>query len=67
MAYTLTWYIFTTWSSCRALHISSQEADLRINYSKFWLSLIAPASEEVNADRRKYAKLVGNIGPDLVC
>lgn len=39
--------------------------DLRINYSKFWLSLIAPASPQTNADRRKYAKLVGNIGDDL--
>ncbi|KAF8868928.1 hypothetical protein CPB85DRAFT_1242220 [Mucidula mucida] len=38
---------------------------LRINYSKFWLSLISPASESTNADRRKYAELVGNIGPDL--
>ncbi|EKM54443.1 uncharacterized protein PHACADRAFT_258292 [Phanerochaete carnosa HHB-10118-sp] len=39
--------------------------DLRINYSKFWLSLIAPASAKTAADRRKYAKLVGNIGDDL--
>ncbi|KIP08381.1 hypothetical protein PHLGIDRAFT_69413 [Phlebiopsis gigantea 11061_1 CR5-6] len=39
--------------------------DLRINYSKFWLSLIAPASAQTNTDRRKYAKLVGNIGDDL--
>lgn len=39
--------------------------ELRINYSKFWLSLIAPASPQTNADRRKYAKLVGNIGDDL--
>ena len=40
--------------------------DLRINYSKFWLSLIAPASPKTTEDRRKYAELVGNIGPDLV-
>ncbi|KAF9071747.1 ABC1 family-domain-containing protein [Rhodocollybia butyracea] len=39
--------------------------ELRVNYSKFWLSLMAPGSPSVNADRRKYAKLVGNIGPDL--
>lgn len=39
---------------------------LRINYSRFWLSLMAPASPSVNADRRKYAELVGNIGPELV-
>ncbi|KAJ3896299.1 ABC1-domain-containing protein [Lentinula edodes] len=38
---------------------------LRINYSRFWLSLMAPASPSVNADRRKYAELVGNIGPEL--
>ena len=42
------------------------ERNLRINYSKFWLALISKASPEVNADRRKYAELVGNIGPDLV-
>ncbi|KIK67397.1 hypothetical protein GYMLUDRAFT_217651 [Collybiopsis luxurians FD-317 M1] len=39
--------------------------ELRINYSKFWLSLMAQGSPSVNADRRKYAELVGNIGPDL--
>ena len=39
---------------------------LRINYSKWWLALIAPASEEVLADRKKFAKLVGNIDEDLV-
>ena len=39
---------------------------LRINYSKWWLALIAPASEQVVADRKKYAKLVGNIDEDLV-
>ncbi|KAH8119414.1 ABC1-domain-containing protein [Phellopilus nigrolimitatus] len=38
---------------------------LRINYSSLWLSLIAPASPKTNADRRKYAQLVGNIGDDL--
>jgi aarF domain-containing kinase len=41
------------------------ETRLRINYSKLWLSLIATNSPSVNADRRKYAELVGNIGPDL--
>ena len=40
--------------------------DLRINYSNLWLSLISSASPEVSAERRKYAELVGNIGPDLV-
>ncbi|KAJ6586952.1 ABC1 family-domain-containing protein [Mycena vulgaris] len=38
---------------------------LRINYAKLWLSLIAPASASTRADRRKYAEIVGNIGPDL--
>ncbi|KAI0344865.1 ABC1-domain-containing protein [Trametopsis cervina] len=39
--------------------------DLRINYSKFWLSLIAPPSPQTSSERRKYAKLVGNIDADL--
>lgn len=42
------------------------DESLRVNYSRFWLSLIAPTSEKVNAERRKYAELFGNIGPDLV-
>jgi len=41
------------------------DPELRINYSKLWLSLISPATPETIADRRKYAELVGNIGPDL--
>ncbi|KAF4620976.1 hypothetical protein D9613_000699 [Agrocybe pediades] len=41
------------------------DSTLRVNYAKLWLSLIAPASPSVVADRRKYAALVGNIGPDL--
>lgn len=39
---------------------------MRINYSKLWLALIAPASPENNADRRKYAQLVGNVDSDRV-
>jgi aarF domain-containing kinase len=42
------------------------DTPLRINYSKFWLALIAPVSATTKADRRKYAELIGNIGPDLV-
>ncbi len=42
------------------------DSPLRLNYSKLWLSLIAASSPAVNADRRRYAQLVGNIGPDLV-
>ncbi|KAH9917881.1 ABC1-domain-containing protein [Epithele typhae] len=38
---------------------------LRINYSKWWLALIASASPETLADRRKYAMLVGNIDEEL--
>ncbi|KAJ7783217.1 ABC1 family-domain-containing protein [Mycena metata] len=41
------------------------DPELRTNYSKLWLSLIAPASPSTRADRKKYAELVGNIGPDL--
>ncbi|KAF5316889.1 hypothetical protein D9611_003963 [Ephemerocybe angulata] len=41
------------------------EPQLRVNYSKLWLSLMEPASPEVIEDRRRYAMLVGNIGPDL--
>lgn len=40
--------------------------DLRVNYARFWLSLIAGNSSEVLAQRRKYARLVANISDDLV-
>ncbi|GAA5929201.1 hypothetical protein JCM1841_006232 [Sporobolomyces salmonicolor] len=36
-------------------------SDLRVNYAKFWLSLMARPSPSVEAERRKYAKLVANI------
>lgn len=39
---------------------------LRVDYSRLWLSLISPSSPSVEADRRKYAELVGNITPELV-
>jgi aarF domain-containing kinase len=39
--------------------------ELRVNYAKLWLSLISPSSETVEADRRKYAYLVGNIDDSL--
>ncbi|GAA5918989.1 hypothetical protein JCM6882_006828, partial [Rhodosporidiobolus microsporus] len=35
--------------------------DLRVNYARFWLSLMAPPSPKTEADRRKYAHLVANI------
>ncbi|GAA96334.1 hypothetical protein E5Q_03000 [Mixia osmundae IAM 14324] len=38
---------------------------LRTNYARLWLSLIARPSAKTEADRRKYAKLVGNIDDDL--
>lgn len=40
--------------------------DLRVNYAHFWLSLIKRASPATSLERRKYAKLVGNIGDDMV-
>lgn len=42
------------------------DPELRVNYSNLWLSLISPASPSTTLNRRKYAELVGNIGPDLV-
>ncbi|KAG8963093.1 hypothetical protein FRC03_003458 [Tulasnella sp. 419] len=39
--------------------------ELRINYAHLWLSLIASPSAKTNADRRKYAQLVGNISPEM--
>lgn len=40
--------------------------DLRVNYARFWLSLMTPNSEETSKTRKKYARLVGNIGDDMV-
>ncbi|KAF7782568.1 hypothetical protein Agabi119p4_1944 [Agaricus bisporus var. burnettii] len=39
--------------------------ELRVNYGRFWLSLTESSSPSVLAERRKYAELVGNIGPSL--
>ncbi|ORX34080.1 ABC1 family-domain-containing protein [Kockovaella imperatae] len=39
--------------------------DLRVNYARFWLSLIQRTSESTTAERKKYAKLVGNIDDDM--
>lgn len=39
--------------------------ELRVNYAKFWLSLLMPSTPKVQSMRRKYARLVGNIGDDL--
>lgn len=40
--------------------------DLRVNYARFWLSLIKRSSPATSAERRKYARLVGNIDDDMV-
>jgi aarF domain-containing kinase len=37
---------------------------LRLNYARLWLAFVQPATPEVLAERRHYAELVGNIGPD---
>ncbi|GAA5823077.1 hypothetical protein JCM5353_007878 [Sporobolomyces roseus] len=36
-------------------------SDLRVNYARFWLSLMASPTPSIEAARRKYAKLVANI------
>lgn len=41
------------------------DEELRSNYARFWLSLLSRATPKVQRERRKYAKLVGNIGDDL--
>jgi aarF domain-containing kinase len=37
-----------------------------VNYARFWLSLITPNTPKNLAKRRHYAKLVANVGDDLV-
>jgi aarF domain-containing kinase len=39
--------------------------DLRINYAHFWLSLIQRNSVKTTLERKKWAKLVGNIDDDM--
>ena len=39
--------------------------DLRVNYAKFWLSLIKRSSAATSLERRRYAKLIGNIDDDM--
>ncbi|KAK0566241.1 hypothetical protein OC844_000844 [Tilletia horrida] len=38
---------------------------LRLSYARFWLSLLSRGTPQVLAERRKYAKEIGNIGDDL--
>ena len=40
--------------------------DLRVNYARFWLSLISPETPKNLKKRKHYAKLVANVGDDLV-
>ena len=40
--------------------------ELRVNYARFWLSLIKRSSPATSAERRKYARLVGNIDDEMV-
>jgi aarF domain-containing kinase len=39
--------------------------ELRINYSKLMLALMSPNSDATKSERRKYARLVGNVGDNL--
>lgn len=39
--------------------------DLRTNYARFWLSLLSKSTPHVKAERKRYAKLIANIGDDL--
>ena len=41
------------------------DEELRANYARFWLSLLSRTTPKVTQERRKYAKLIGNIGDDL--
>ncbi|KDN52895.1 ABC1-domain-containing protein [Tilletiaria anomala UBC 951] len=41
------------------------DRELRINYARFWLSLLSSSTPKVQAERRKYAKLVADIDDDL--
>lgn len=39
--------------------------DLRVNYARFWLSLIRRSSPKTTQERKKWAKAVGNIEDDM--
>ncbi|KAK8847609.1 hypothetical protein IAR55_005468 [Kwoniella newhampshirensis] len=39
--------------------------DLRVNYAHFWLSLIKKTSKKTTAERKYYARLVGNIDDEM--
>ncbi|SCV71311.1 BQ2448_2899 [Microbotryum intermedium] len=41
------------------------DSPLRVAYARLWLALISPSSPKVEADRRKYAYLAGNIDDEL--
>lgn len=39
--------------------------DLRVNYARFWLSLVSSNTPKTIAKRKYYAKLVANVDEDL--
>ncbi|KZT57755.1 ABC1-domain-containing protein [Calocera cornea HHB12733] len=39
--------------------------ELRVNYARLWLTLVAPNSKETRRDRRYYAKLVAHVDDDM--
>ncbi|WFD27660.1 hypothetical protein MNAN1_002661 [Malassezia nana] len=41
------------------------DEELRSNYARFWLTLLSRTTPHITRERRKYAKLVGNIDDDL--
>ncbi|KDE02639.1 ABC1-B atypical protein kinase [Microbotryum lychnidis-dioicae p1A1 Lamole] len=41
------------------------DSALRVAYARLWLALISPSSPKVEAERRKYAYLAGNIDDEL--
>ncbi|KAL4402375.1 hypothetical protein ACI68E_000140 [Malassezia pachydermatis] len=41
------------------------DEELRANYARFWLTLLSRTTPHISRERRKYAKLIGNIDDDL--
>lgn len=41
------------------------DQELRSNYARFWLSLLSRSTPAVQADRRRYAKLIADIDDSL--
>ncbi|SCZ88896.1 BZ3501_MvSof-1269-A2-R1_C65g00370 [Microbotryum saponariae] len=53
-----------TFSASTGLYFE-MDSPLRVAYARLWLALISPSSPKVEADRRKYAYLAGNIDDEL--